>query len=129
MVSKRRLYWHVNYESNTQGDALSSLLFNLTVDGLKINGTHHRPVFFSDEINTLGESVHTMQEKTDAVVVASKEIGLEVRNDKTKHMVKSRDQNAGRSHKIKIDDSSFESANPVKSFGKTQTNRILFRKN
>jgi hypothetical protein len=42
--------------------------------------------------------------------VASKEIGLEVNADKTKHMVMSRDQNAGRSHSIKNDNSSFEGA-------------------
>jgi hypothetical protein len=35
-------------------------------------------------------------------------IGLEVNADKTKYMVMSRDQNAGRSHSMKIDSSSFE---------------------
>jgi len=40
--------------------------------------------------------------------VASKEIGLEVNADKTKFMVMSRDQNAGRRHNIKIDNKSFE---------------------
>jgi hypothetical protein len=40
--------------------------------------------------------------------MACKETGLEVNADKTKHIVKSRDQNAGRSHSIKIDNSSFE---------------------
>jgi len=46
--------------------------------------------------------------KTDALVAASKETGLEVNADKTKYMVMSRDQNAGRSHNIKIDNRSFE---------------------
>ena len=45
---------------------------------------------------------------TQALVVASKEIGLEVNADETKYMVQSRDQNAGRSHNIKIDNSSFD---------------------
>jgi hypothetical protein len=40
--------------------------------------------------------------------VASKEIGLEVNVDKTKYMVMSRDENAVRSHRMKIDNSSFE---------------------
>jgi len=44
----------------------------------------------------------------EALVVASKEIGLEVNADKTKFMVMSRDQNAGRRHNIKIDNKSFE---------------------
>jgi hypothetical protein len=46
-----------------------------------------------------------MKKNTDAVVVASKEIGLEASTDKTKYMVMSRDQNAGSSHKVKIDNS------------------------
>jgi hypothetical protein len=40
--------------------------------------------------------------------VASKEIGLEVNADKSKYMVMSRDQNAERSHRIKIDNISLE---------------------
>ena len=40
--------------------------------------------------------------------MTSKEIGLEVNADKTKYTVMSRDQNAGRSHDIKIDNSCFE---------------------
>ena len=51
--------------------------------------------------------VHTIK-KPDALVVASKETGLEVNADKTKYMVTSRDPNAGRSHNIKLDNGSFE---------------------
>ena len=42
------------------------------------------------------------------LIVTSKEIGLEVNADKTKYMVMSRDQKAGRSHSIENDDSSYE---------------------
>ena len=42
------------------------------------------------------------------MVGAGKEIGLEVNADKTKYMVMSRDQNAGRSHSMKTENSSFE---------------------
>ena len=45
--------------------------------------------------------MRTMKEKTEALVVASKEIGLDVNADKTKYMVMSRDQNAGQNHSIK----------------------------
>ena len=38
----------------------------------------------------------------------SQETGLEVNVDNTKYMVMSRDQNAGRSHSVKTDNSSFE---------------------
>ena len=37
----------------------------------------------------LGESIHTVKEKAEALVVATKEIGLEVNADKTKYMVMS----------------------------------------
>jgi len=53
-------------------------------------------------------SVHTIKENAEALVVAGKEIGLEVNADKTKYMVMSRDQTAGRSHTMKTDNSSFE---------------------
>jgi hypothetical protein len=42
----------------------------------------------------------------EALVIASKETGLDVNADKTKYMGMSRDQNAGRSHNIMIDISS-----------------------
>ena len=48
-----------------------------------------------------------MKKNTQVLVVASTGIGLEVSADKTKYMVMSRDQNAGRRHNIKNDNSSF----------------------
>ena len=56
----------------------------------------------------LGGSIHTIKGKAEALVAASKEIGLEVNAVTTKYMVMSRDQNAGCSHNIKTDSSSFE---------------------
>jgi len=50
----------------------------------------------------------TTKNNAEALVVASKETGIEVNTDKTKYMVMTRDQNAGRSHSIKNDNSSFE---------------------
>jgi len=60
-------------------------------------------------------------------VVASKEIGLEVNADKTKYTVMSRDQNAGRIHNIKIDNSSFERVEKFKYLGTTLTNQSSFQ--
>jgi hypothetical protein len=59
---------------------------------LKLNGTH-QVLVYADDVNTLGRSVRTVKENTKALVVSSKEIGLEVYADKTKYMVVSRDQN------------------------------------
>ena len=78
-----------------QEDALSPLLFNFAFeyairrfqvnqDGLKLNGTHQLLVY-ADDVNMLGESVHTIMENAEALLVASKEIGLEVNADKTKY--------------------------------------------
>jgi hypothetical protein len=90
-----------------QGDALSPLLFNFALeyairkvqvnqDGVKLNGAHQLLVY-ADYVNILGGSVHTVKENAEALIVASKENGLEVNADKTKYMVTSQDQNAGQS--------------------------------
>ena len=60
---------------------------------MKINGTHQLLVY-ADDVNILGGNVHTIKEKAEALLVVSKEIGLEVKADKTKYMVMSRDQTA-----------------------------------
>jgi len=66
----------------------------------------------------LGGSIHTIKKNT-ALVVASKEIGLEVNADRTKYMVMSRDQNAGQNQNINTDNSSFERAEEFKYLGST----------
>ena len=76
-------------------------------DGLKLNGTHHL-LAYADDVNMLGGSAHTVKENAEALLVATKEIGLEVNADKTKYMVMSRDRNAGRGHRVKIHNSSIE---------------------
>jgi hypothetical protein len=74
-----------------QGDALLPLLFNFALeyairrlqvnqDGLKVNGTHQLLVYVG-EVNMLGRSVHAVKKNTEALVAATKKIGLEV-NDK-----------------------------------------------
>jgi hypothetical protein len=62
----------------------------------------------ANDVNILGGRVHTVKENAKALVVAAKEIGLEVNVDKTKYMVMSRGQNAGRTHSMKTDNGSFE---------------------
>ena len=58
-----------------------------------------------------------------ALVVASKKIGLLVNADKITYMVMSRDWNAGQSHSIKRDYSSFERVKELKYLGTTLTNQ------
>ena len=91
-----------------QGDALSPLLFNFALeyairkvqvnqDGLKLNGTHQL-LAYANDVNILGGSVHTVKKNAEALVAATKEIGLEVNAHKTKYMIMSQDQNAGQIH-------------------------------
>ena len=53
----------------------------------------------------------------------TREIGLEVSAVKTKYMVMSRDQNAGRNHSVKIDSNFFEGVEEFKYLGTTLTNQ------
>jgi hypothetical protein len=62
------------------------------------------------------------------LVVATKEIGLEVNADKTKYMVMSRERNAGRDDSVKIDNSSIEKVEMFKYLGTMLQIKILFRK-
>ena len=49
--------------------------------------------------------------------------GLEVNPDKTKYMIMSRDQNAGRGHSMKSDNSPIERVEEFKYLGTTLTNQ------
>ena len=63
---------------------------------------------YAGDVNTLGGSIRTLKENAEALVAAAREIGLEESADKTKYMVISRDQNAGRTHSVRMDNSTFE---------------------
>jgi len=71
----------------------------------------------------LGGRVHTIKENTETLVAASKETELEVNADKSKYMVTSRDQNAGQSHNIKSDNTSFERLEEFRFLETTLTNQ------
>ena len=59
-------------------------------DGLKLNGTQQLLAYAGD-VNILGGRVDTVKENAEALVAATREIGLEVNADKTKYIVMSRD--------------------------------------
>jgi len=59
----------------------------------------------------------------EVLVAATKETGLEVNAHKTKYMTVSRDQNAGRIHSMKTDNSSIERVEEFKYLGTTLTNQ------
>ena len=118
-----------------QGDALLPLLFNFALEcairrvqinqnALKLNGTHQLLVY-ADNVNMLGGSVRTLKKHRETFLVGSKEIGSKGNADKTKYMVTSRDQNAGRNHNISF----LRKGGRVQIFGnKLKKIKILFRK-
>jgi len=78
---------------------------------------------YADDVNILGGSIHTLKENADVLVAATREIGLEVSVDKTKYVVMSRDQNAGRIHIVGIDNSTFERVEEFKYLETTLTDQ------
>ena len=64
-----------------------------------------------------------VKENAEALVAATREIGLVVSADKTKYTVMSRDQSAGRIHSVRIDNSTFERVEGFKYLGTTLTNQ------
>ena len=78
--------------------------------GSEIKCAHQLIVYF-DGINVLVGSVHTIKKSTEALVVASKETGLEVNADESKYMIMSRDQSTGQNPNIRTDSRSLKRRN------------------
>jgi len=97
-------------------------MFQVNQDDLKLNGTHPLLVYVYI-VNIFRGSVHTVKKNAVTLVVASEEIGVEVNADKIKYRVVSRDQDAGRSHNVMIDNSFFERVEEFKYLGKIFTNQ------
>ena len=67
--------------------------------------------------------MRAIKKNTEALVVASKETGLEENADRNKYMVMSQDQIAGWRHNMKTVNNSFERVEEFKYFGTTLTNQ------
>jgi hypothetical protein len=120
-----------------QGDALSPLFFNFALEnyylkvqenqlGLKRNETHQL-LAYADDVNLLGDNIDTIKKNTETLIVACKEVGLEINVEKNKYMLLSCHQNAGQNWYTKIANSSFGNVSQFKYLGTTVTNQNLIQ--
>jgi hypothetical protein len=126
MYSKVCISKHLSDNFHTQNylkqrDALSPLLLNFALEyairkihksqvGLKLNGMHQL-LAYADDVNLLGDNIDTIK-KTN--FYDSKEVGLEVKIEKTNYILLSHHQNAGKNDNIKTANRSFENVAQIK---------------
>jgi hypothetical protein len=85
---------------------------------LKLNGTHQL-IVYSGDVNILGGR----KKSTETSIVASKETGVEVNAEKTKHVILSREPNTGKNHNIYVGNKFLERVEQFKYLGTTLTNQ------
>jgi hypothetical protein len=84
---------------------------------------------YADDVNIVGENIDTIQRNTKALLDATDEVGLEVNPEKTKYMLVSRCQKAGKRQSIKVGNRSFKSVAKFRYLGTTLIQiKIVFMK-
>jgi hypothetical protein len=78
-------------------------------------------------MNVLGDNIDTIKKNTQALIDASKEVGLEINTEKTTYMLLYRHQNAGQNRDIKIPNRCFENVAQFRYLGTTVTNQNLIQ--
>jgi hypothetical protein len=113
------------------GDALSPFVFNFALEyairkvqedqvGLELNETHQLLVYI-DVVSLQGDNIDIIKRNTQTLIDASKGFGLEVNTAKTKYMLLSRHQNAGKINR------NFENVAWLRYLGTTIRNQNLIQ--
>jgi hypothetical protein len=90
--------------------------------GLKLNGAYQL-LAYADGVNLLGDNTVVIRKNTETVIDTIKKVGLEVNAEKTKHMLLSSHQNAGKDHDIMIAKRFFENVAQFRYLGTTVSNQ------
>jgi hypothetical protein len=83
---------------------------------------------YAGDINIVEGNIDTIKKNTEAVLDASKEVGLEVNQENTKYMLMSHNQKIEQKHGIKIANRSFEDVVKFKYLGTTLTDQNCMHK-
>jgi len=78
---------------------------------------------YADDVDLIGEDTEVLQSKTDALVKACEEIGLQINIDKTKYMITSRNTGNEGNKNIIIRDEVIEKVNKFKYLGAYVTSK------
>jgi hypothetical protein len=78
---------------------------------------------YADDVNIVEENIYSIKKNTDALLDATKEVGLEMNPEKTKYILMTHIQKIGQKHSIKITDRSFADVAKFKYLRTTLTDQ------
>jgi hypothetical protein len=121
------------FQNGLEEDDLLPLLFNFGLEyairkgqenqvSLQLNGTHWLLVY-ADDVNLLGNSINTIKENTETLILVRRDVGLEINAEKTKYMIMPHHPNSGLNQNVRTVNGSYENVAKFKYLGMTLTNQ------